>query len=157
MVYSMVLDGAFCISCALFANDRKGLGTLVNHPFTKWHKKKAKVHPHTTFKYHQEALAIADQFIASIENPHATVSVMHDTKRAENIVRNRHIVKCIVSCSVEGSASHFEGTMKVVWIREIQDPCCACMMSNHDDILESIWSSQCLKLLLMSLLKTKMK
>ena len=98
MVYNMVLDGAFCISCALFANDRKGLGTLVNHPFTKWHKKKAKVHPHTTFKYHQEALAIADQFIASIENPHATVSVMHDTKRAENIVRNRHIVKCIVEC-----------------------------------------------------------
>ena len=57
-----------------------------------------KVHPHTTFKYHQEALAIADQFIASIENPHATVSVMHDTKRAENIVRNRHIVKCLAEC-----------------------------------------------------------
>ena len=139
MVYSIALDGAFCISCTLFGNDRKGLGTLVNCPFTKWHKKKAKVHQHSTFKYHQEALSIADHFIASIKNPYATVPVMHDTKRAENIARNRHIVKCIAECVLfcgrqciplrgdnegrldMGNPGNFLSLLR--------------MMSNHDDIL----------------------
>ena len=39
LVYSSALDEAFCITCALFANPRSGLGILVNKPFIKWRKK----------------------------------------------------------------------------------------------------------------------
>ena len=64
---------------------------------------------------------------------------MHDTKRAENIVTNRHIVKCIAECVLfcgrqciplqgdneggldKGNPGNFLSLLR--------------MMSNHDDIL----------------------
>jgi hypothetical protein len=40
MVYSEVVDGAFCIACVPFCKSRKGKGKFVNSPFRAWHKKK---------------------------------------------------------------------------------------------------------------------
>ena len=38
-MYSVHLDGAFCICCALFTTERSQKGALVNLPFRKWHHK----------------------------------------------------------------------------------------------------------------------
>ncbi len=46
MVYSIALDGAFCIACVLFCTNRGGKGQFVNCPFTEWHKKCEKCKEH---------------------------------------------------------------------------------------------------------------
>lgn len=95
--YSQKLDAAFCVQCALFVakDKRKLLGALVNQPFTKWHKKSEKIVPHATKIYHIEAQQAADTLINSIEHPNQAVHVMVNNWKAENIERNRHIVKCV--------------------------------------------------------------
>ena len=55
LVCGSALDGAFCITCALFANPRSGLGILVNKPFIKWRKKSEYITPHALKKYHVDA------------------------------------------------------------------------------------------------------
>ena len=36
LVYSLALDGGFCIACALFSMNRESKGILVNKPFKNW-------------------------------------------------------------------------------------------------------------------------
>ena len=38
LVYSLALDGGFCIACVLFSIDRESKGILVNKPFKNWTK-----------------------------------------------------------------------------------------------------------------------
>lgn len=95
MVYSNAVDGAFCISCALFCPNRCAKGQFVNVPFRNWHKKNQKCHDHQTTKYHQEALQVADEFSIRIEHPEVGVVALINNRLAENIERNRRILKCI--------------------------------------------------------------
>jgi hypothetical protein len=50
LVYSIRLDGAFCIYCVLFETtpQRLSLGTLVNRPFVKWSQKSEILNEHQT-------------------------------------------------------------------------------------------------------------
>ena len=41
LVYSTSLDGAYCLPCALFANQS---GIIVNKPFQTWHRKSDKLY-----------------------------------------------------------------------------------------------------------------
>ena len=95
MVYSEELDGAFCISCALFCKYHFSKGQFVNLPFRNWHKKKEKCKEHQTTLYHQEALHLADQFRQSVEHPEAGVAALISNRIAENIENNRNILKCV--------------------------------------------------------------
>ena len=106
MVYSEELDGAFCISCALFCKKRFSKGQFVNLPFRNWHKKNEKCKEHQTALYHQEALHLADQFRQSIEHPEAGVAALISNTVAENIEQNRKILKCVADafCFVVGNA-----------------------------------------------------
>lgn len=95
MVYSEVAEGAFCKACALFCKNRAGKGLFVNAPFRTWQKKAEKCKDHEHAKYHQEALQLAEEFVHSIEQPATTVVCMVDRRRAQNIERNRSILKCV--------------------------------------------------------------
>lgn len=97
LVYSSKLDGAFCVCCALFANEkeRKNMGALINTPFQKWHHKSEIITKHSKKPSHNAALEAACAFIDSIEKPEQSLSAMLDKQRAANIHENRHILKCV--------------------------------------------------------------
>ena len=96
MVYSEALDGAFCIPCALFDKNHAGTRkTFVVSPFRLWHKKTQKCKDHELTQYHQKALQLSHDFIRSVESPETSVVALIDTRRAANIERNRHILKCV--------------------------------------------------------------
>ena len=100
MVYSECLDGAFCVPCVLFCQNRAGKGHFVNNPFRSWHKKSEKCKTHETSQYHQEALCLADSFLRSVESPETTTVAMLEKRKMENIERNRAILKSITEAIV---------------------------------------------------------
>jgi hypothetical protein len=100
MVYSECVDGAFCVSCVLFCQNRAGKGQFVNKPFRSWHKKSEKCKAHETSQYHQDALCSADSFVRRVESPETTTVAMIDKTRMANIERNRAILKSIVEAIV---------------------------------------------------------
>ena len=95
MVYSEVLDGVFCIACAIFCTNPENKHQLVNHPFRKWHKRSEKCKIHEQCQYHQEAMQLADAFIMSVEKPDTSLPVLINTRKADNIHRNRSILKIV--------------------------------------------------------------
>ena len=97
LVYSIHLDGAYCLPCALFAEDRLrlGLGVLVNRPFFDWHKKSEKLSKHSAKPFHNKSVEEAKSFVDRFEMPEKTLPCTLDARKAANIEKNRHIVKCI--------------------------------------------------------------
>ncbi|XP_063749493.1 52 kDa repressor of the inhibitor of the protein kinase-like [Eleginops maclovinus] len=97
LVYSMKLDGAFCICCALFLNatERKQSTSLINAPFSKWHKKTKIIGSHQSKANHLVAFERAKLFRQSHENPNTRISVRMDSAKETNIKENRHILKCV--------------------------------------------------------------
>ncbi|XP_063756203.1 52 kDa repressor of the inhibitor of the protein kinase-like [Eleginops maclovinus] len=97
LVYSMKLDGAFCICCALFLNatERKQSTSLINAPFSKWHKKTKIIESHQSKANHLVAFERAKLFRQSHENPNTRISVRMDSAKETNIKENRHILKCV--------------------------------------------------------------
>ena len=95
MVYSMQIDGAFCIACVLFTSSSVK-GRFVTLPFRAWQKKSEKCKQHECCGYHQDALRQADNLIRSIEHPESAIPALVDTKRIANIERNRAVLKSIV-------------------------------------------------------------
>ena len=115
LVYSEVVDGAFCSVCSVFCADTSK-GNLVVQPFRLWHKKgeKFKVHEHSA--YHQHALQQADLLKQSVEKPHTAIAAQLDTRKAANIQRNRTVLKSIARAVLYcGSALLFVEAVKI-WI-----------------------------------------
>ena len=67
LVYSLKVDGVFCVCCALLDEDRGRKGALVNKPFTKWTKMHQVLSEHAKTVYHCSALSDATHFTSSIE------------------------------------------------------------------------------------------
>ncbi|XP_014674057.1 PREDICTED: 52 kDa repressor of the inhibitor of the protein kinase-like [Priapulus caudatus] len=100
-------DGAFCLPCALFVEEkREHLGLLVNKPFRKWSKKKDTINPHAECLYHTRAMQVADGLIHSIETLQSTIPALSDARVKENIGRNRHCEMCHRSCAVMQQTMH---------------------------------------------------
>ncbi|XP_013421627.1 52 kDa repressor of the inhibitor of the protein kinase-like [Lingula anatina] len=95
MVYSTHLDGAYCMSCVLFCNDRQGKGIFINKPFTAWQKRSEKCREHEKTKYHQDSLQVAESCLAAYEKPEKNIQHMIDEKKAANRERNRAVVRNI--------------------------------------------------------------
>ena len=96
LVYSIVLDGAFCLPCILFSKLIGQKGSFVQKPFTKWRKFSTKGPAHAKKKYHMDAIDQASIFVKAKANPTRTVNVLLNTKKAQSIQRNRSIVKCVI-------------------------------------------------------------
>ena len=99
LAYSTQLDGAFCVPCALFngsgVKGRLQLGKLVTRPFRAWQKMSEKFAEHQSTKYHQACMELADDLKRRIEHPQQALPVLLDQRRAENIEKNRAIVKSL--------------------------------------------------------------
>ena len=98
LVYSLKLDGAFCLPCVLFNGKSASAnisGVLVTKPFTAWQKKSEKFSEHEKTKYHQASLELSDVLIRSVEHPEMSLPAMINTKRALNITQNRAVLKSI--------------------------------------------------------------
>ena len=96
LVYSEVVDGAFCNVCSVFCADTSK-GNFVVQPFRLWHKKGEKFKAHERSAYHQHALQQADLLKQSVEKPHTTITVQVDARKVANIQRNRVVLKSIAS------------------------------------------------------------
>ena len=107
MVYCDKVDGVFCAPCALFSC-QPSRGNFVCKPFRTWHKKSEKTKEHEKCLYHQQALKQAEDLKRSIEHPGSTINALVDARVADNIKRNRAILKSIASavlyCGKQGIA-----------------------------------------------------
>ena len=100
MVYSFVQEGPFCLPCALFATRKRERGSLVIRAHHDFKKMKEKGNAHNDLNYHKEAMEKAEIFIKLKNNPKATITSKLYTKRAENIEKNRRILKSVVRAIV---------------------------------------------------------
>ncbi|PFX25967.1 hypothetical protein AWC38_SpisGene9384 [Stylophora pistillata] len=97
MAYSPSVDGVFCKHCALMIpmHSRKDKDAFVNKPFINWHKPQEKAKRHEQMKCHHDAMIATESFLKSDENPELNVNNRIDDEKRKNIIRNRHIVKCV--------------------------------------------------------------
>ena len=96
MVYSYIMSGAYCLPCALFALWKHQRGQLVVKPFQNLKKMVEKANSHAVSKYHLDAIEMAYTFVQQRKDPSSTVACKLDTKRAENVRRNRQILDCVI-------------------------------------------------------------
>ena len=100
-VYSPLLDGLFCLHCALFAGKgRELLGAFVNAPFTKWHKCKEKLSDHSKKSYHITSVQCSKSLRVKHETPSATLPHIFNENKSKRVQDNRHIVKSIAKAIV---------------------------------------------------------
>ena len=103
LAYSVELDGAFCIPCALFtkSDKRNQLRSLVNSPLQKWARVSSVIFNHGDKDYHKDAMTLAKGFITSIEKPlQGNVAVSMNTQRQANIKANRYILAHMVRATL---------------------------------------------------------
>ena len=74
---------------------RKDKGAFVNKPFINWRKLQEKAKRHEEMKYHHDAMMATESFLNPFENPEKNVNNRLHDERRKNIIRNRHIVKCV--------------------------------------------------------------
>ena len=100
IVYSTVVEGIFCIFCALFCVNRDGMASLVNKPFCSWNKFHEKCKNHGSSKIHHQSMLAAETFVNSIEHPETGPIGTMDAKRIANIAQNRVILKFIIEATL---------------------------------------------------------
>ena len=100
IVYSTVVEGIFCIFCALFCVNRDGMASLVNKPFCSWNKFHEKCKNHGSSKIHHQSMLAAETFVNSIEHPETGLIGTMDAKRIANIAQNRVILKFIIEATL---------------------------------------------------------
>ena len=74
---------------------RKDKGAFVNKPFINLPKCQEKAKRHEQMKFHYDAMIATECFLYSVENPEQNVNNRLHAKKRKNIIRNRHIVKCV--------------------------------------------------------------
>ncbi len=69
---------------------------LVNRPFSNWIKISSILANHSSLRYHQNCLVMADTLKLSVENPSTRVDVMFSDSIQKKITENEHILRQIV-------------------------------------------------------------
>ncbi|KAL5491472.1 hypothetical protein EMCRGX_G016767 [Ephydatia muelleri] len=70
---------------------------LVTKPFQTWQKKSAQFANHEKTSYHQCSLQLAEQLVHSVQHPETNLLALFSSRRADNIARNRGILKSVAS------------------------------------------------------------
>ena len=99
LAYSKRLDGAFCLPCALF-NPNSVKGKFLTKPFRKSQKKSQMCKEHRKLQYHQASLELADELRRSIEQPERALTALIHGEKAQNIDRNRQLLKSLVKAVI---------------------------------------------------------
>ena len=101
LCYSVKLNGAFCMPCMLFngMSDSTGKvsGALVTKPFQTWQKKSEKFSSHEKTNYHECSHQLAEQLVHSVQHPEKNLPALFSPRIADNIARNRGILKSVAS------------------------------------------------------------
>ena len=99
LCYSAKLNGAFCMPCLLFngMSDSTGKvsGALVTKPFQTWQKKSAKFANHEKTSYPPVLSLIGRAASAFCGQPETNLPALFSSRRADNIARNRGILKSV--------------------------------------------------------------
>lgn len=96
--YSVKLNGVFCGPCSvlLSKDDRKDKGLFVNKPYSNWYKISNNLSSHSSLKYHEKCLAIADTLKMTFENPTSRIDVITNTAIQKRLNDNKGILRQIV-------------------------------------------------------------
>ena len=141
IVYSTVVEGIFCIFCALFCVNRDGMASLVNKPFCSWNKFHEKCKNHGSSKIHHQSMLAAETFVNSIEHPETGLIGTMDAKRIANIAQNRVILKFIIEATLfcakqcialRGDCEDLESSKNPGNFLSILK-----LMANHNDVLHT--------------------
>ena len=113
LVYSRVLDGAFCVNCVLFGGESchnsSKLESLFRTPFHSWNKATTKFSDHSTkSQVHKTATLRASNFRACLENKAVPVNVLLNDQICKQVRLNREklipIVEGIILCGRQNLA-----------------------------------------------------
>ena len=96
IVYNTVVEGVFCIFCALFCDNHDAMGCFVNEPCFSWNKFHEKCKTHGSCKKHHQSVFAAETLANRIEHPETGLIATMDTKCIANIAQNRVVLKFIV-------------------------------------------------------------
>ena len=96
MVYSGLVDGAFCIACTIFSAHPLR-SKFVIQPFRVWNEKNEKVKEYERFSYYQSAMEQADQLRYTVEQPYTTIAAQFDASKADIIQHNQAVLKSMSS------------------------------------------------------------
>ena len=149
IVYSTVVEGIFCIFCALFCVNRDGMASLVNKPFCSWNKFHEKCKNHGSSKIHHQSMLAAETFVNSIEHPETGLIGTMDAKRIANIAQNRVILKFIIEATLfcakqcialRGDCEDLESSKNPGNFLSILK-----LMANHNDVLHTHLYSPAMK------------
>ena len=97
MVYSHHLDATICAACSLTIkpDKRSKCGKkLISHSLSGTTRRKRQ-QVMTKYIYHLTAMIDADQTLQSVSKPEEHIDNRYDIIKQQNIVRNRHIIKCV--------------------------------------------------------------
>ena len=72
-------------------------GALVTKPFQTWQKKSEKFSSHEKTSYHECSLQLAEQLVHSVKHPEKNLPALFNSRIADNIARNRGILKSVAS------------------------------------------------------------
>ena len=102
LVYSVKENGGYCKFCVLFSQapySVQNLSTLVTCPFTNFKKASQKLREHlsgtSARKYHLQAIQIAHDFKAMMENKVLPIDQQLSSIRAQIVAENRKKIKSI--------------------------------------------------------------
>ncbi|XP_049946396.1 zinc finger MYM-type protein 1-like [Schistocerca serialis cubense] len=101
LVYSNIMQGAFCKICVLLGKMQGGcghqeLGAFVSKPFTNWNKALDSLNHHADTKYHKFAVEQAANFIKVMEGKALDVSESINVENSKIAEENRRRLKAIV-------------------------------------------------------------
>ena len=149
IVYSTVVEGIFCIFCALFCVNHDGMASLVNKPFCSWNKFHEKCKNHGSSKIHHQSMLAAETFVNSIEHPETGLIGTMDAKCIANIAQNRVILKFIIEATLfcakqcialRGDCEDLESSKNPGNFLSILK-----LMANHNDVLHTHLYSPAMK------------
>ncbi|CAF1321705.1 unnamed protein product [Adineta steineri] len=134
--YSLNKKGLFCVPCVLFSTTTKqicSLGKLINKPLTDYRKLMGEdgyITLHSRQSYHQHNMSKAEHFLFIYnKNPSASIDVLLDDKRRQQILENRErlkpIIRTILLCGKQN-----------IPLRGHRDDGSLCSNSNDDSIVK---------------------
>ena len=100
LVYSRLLDSAFCVNCVAFATTTLSLSNLVNALLTNWNNALERLKIHITSPIHQTASLRAAQYQAYIADNSKAIDVQLDSIVSKQVRLNREKLIPIVEAII---------------------------------------------------------
>lgn len=113
LLYSKMVDGAFCRYCSLFSSTGGGrgsqtLGVLVKKPFCRWKDAVEEFNGHENTSYHKDSIVEAENWLRVEKGKQPSVERQQNSALRQQITENRKsiipIIETIIFCGRQGIA-----------------------------------------------------